>query len=108
MTKWIRYQELGVIVILFVGVNLVAVWAMDYFRTQIYLTGHRAPVCAIAFVGHDRVIATASGDKLRLFSADGGAPLREITGHSGRLTGLATFRGSQDIVTSSADGTILH
>ncbi len=107
MSRWLSLKEAIAIIVLFVMVNVVGLWAIDFFQTEIRLIGHRGVVPAIAFVDRHQLVATACSDgKLRLFSTRDGEPLRVVTGHSDRLTDVTSYPGADDVATASADGTI--
>ena len=107
MSGWLSLKEAIVILLTIAIVNVVGLWAIDYFQTEIRLVGHRGVVSGIAFVDRHQLVATACSDgKLRLFSTRDGKPLREITGHADQLTDVTSYSGAEDVATASADGTI--
>ncbi len=107
MKSLISWKEaVGIVVIILIA-NLVSLWAMNRFRTQVGLYGHRGSIVGIEFVDRNGLVATACSDsRLRLFSSSNGSLLKEVTGHSDRLTSMSSCIGSDEIATSSADGTI--
>ncbi len=107
MSGWLSLKEAIAILVIIAVVNVVGLWAIDFFQTEIRLVGHRGVVLEIAFVDRQQLVATACSDgKLRLFSTPDGKLLREITGHSDSLTDVTSYREAEDVATASADGTI--
>ncbi|BAZ38650.1 WD-40 repeat protein [Calothrix sp. NIES-4101] len=71
------------------------------------LSGHTAPVRAIAISANEQILASGSDDTtIKLWNPQTGALLRTLTGHSDRIKSIMITPEGKTLISSSYDGTI--
>lgn len=86
--------------------NTAQVWDTQSGTSLAILSGHTAPLDALAFSPDGRWIATASDDKTaRLWDAYTGTQVTVFAGHAGGLHSVAFSRDGRRVVTGSFDRT---
>ncbi|MCD4738844.1 MAG: hypothetical protein K8R89_06255 [Anaerolineae bacterium] len=94
--------------------NLVHLWKVRprvpgvLSATQVLtLTGHTAPVKAIAFSPDGKLIVSGSSDKtIRLWDVESGEPEFTLIGHTSDVTSLAFSSDGQYLISGSRDRTV--
>jgi cytochrome c len=84
----------------------VAIWTPGAAQPSAVLTGHTAPVVALAVSPDGTTLASASWDRTaRLWSLTGGAP-RVLDGHQQNVNGVVFTPDGRSLVTASYDATL--
>lgn len=85
----------------------IAIWCPGSNEPQKVLTGHTAPISALAVSPDGQTLASASWDhSVRLWALDGDKGSRVVEGHKGPVNGIAFLRDGSAIASAGYDGQI--
>ncbi len=80
------------------------VWELEDGEERHVLTGHQAPVMAVAALPGGRVVSGSSDRTLRVWDVESGALVRVLTGHEEAVTAVAAAR--EVLVSADRGGTV--
>jgi len=85
----------------------IAIWTAGRSQPDTVLTGHTAPIVALAVSPDGATLASASWDgSVRLWSLDGSATSRVLEGHSQNVNGVAFSPDGRSVVSVGYDLTL--